>query len=729
MTLMVLAPNVARADEGMWLLSLIGKNYDDMRRAGFQLTPEDIYSVNQNCLKDAIVGLGNAGQPFWHFCTGEIISSKGLVSTNHHCGYGKLQEHSTVEHDYLRDGFWAYTMEQELPNPGLTASILVRMEDVTAQVTQSITDDMSESDRATAIKRACKEIEEKAVEGTQYAAQVKPMFNGNQFFLFVHIIYRDVRLVGAPPSSMGKFGGDTDNWSWPRHTCDFSMFRIYTAPDGSPADYSKDNVPLKPKHHLPVSAGELNDGDFAMVMGFPGTTNRFLTSYGLAETMDVTNKLRYELRTVKINILRDEMAADQATRIKYASKYASCSNYWKYSNEQNKALRNLNTMEVKQQLEQEYSDWARFQRNPKYNDALGLIREGYAARRNAQEAQMYLYEGILGGPEAVLFAAQMGRAFKARIEAAQPEAKGLVQKAKGMVSKKAEVDLGAYRTRIAAFYKDYDEQVDRRLSAALFGYVYAHIAADQCPQFLLKAQKKYKGDWTKYVDDLYKKSLFANQESLAKFMENPSAKQLDDDPLVKVGNEVLDQYIALSGSVPRQTGENLQRGIRSFTDGILQINDGKKLMAPDANSTIRLTYGNVMSYEPKDGVSYHYYTTMDGVIQKEDPENAEFNVPERLKKLYKEKNFGSYANRKGEMPACFITNNDITGGNSGSPVINGKGVLIGLAFDGNSEAMSGDIDFEENLQHCICLDSRYMLWVIDVYAGAKNLIAEMDIVR
>ena len=701
MTLMVLAPNVALADEGMWLLSLIGKNYDDMRRAGFQLTPEDIYSVNQNCLKDAIVGLGNAGQPFWHFCTGEIISSKGLVSTNHHCGYGKLQEHSTVEHDYLRDGFWAYTMEQELPNPGLTASILVRMEDVTAQVTQSITDDMSEVDRAAAIKRACKEIEEKAVEGTQYAAQVKPMFNGNQFFLFVHIIYRDVRLVGAPPSSMGKFGGDTDNWSWPRHTCDFSMFRIYTAPDGSPADYSKDNVPLKPKHHLPVSAGELNDGDFAMVMGFPGTTNRFLTSYGLAETMDVTNKLRYELRTVKINILRDEMAADQATRIKYASKYASCSNYWKYSNEQNKALRNLNTMEVKQQLEQEYSEWARFQRNPKYNDALGLIREGYAARRNAQEAQMYLYEGILGGPEAVLFAAQMGRAFKARIEAAQPEAKGLVQKAKGMVSKKAEVDLSAYRTRIAAFYKDYDEQVDRRLSAALFGYVYAHIAADQCPQFLLKAQKKYKGDWTKYVDDLYKKSLFANQESLAKFMEKPSAKQLEDDPLVKVGNEVLDQYIALSGS----------------------------LMSPDANSTIRLTYGNVMSYEPKDGVSYHYYTTMDGVIQKEDPENAEFNVPERLKKLYKEKNFGTYANRKGEMPACFITNNDITGGNSGSPVINGKGVLIGLAFDGNSEAMSGDIDFEENLQRCICLDSRYMLWVIDVYAGAKNLIAEMDIVR
>ncbi len=711
MALMVLAPSVARADEGMWLLSLIGKNYDDMRRAGFQLTPEDIYSVNQSCLKDAIVGLGNAGSPFWHFCTGEIISSKGLVSTNHHCGYGKLQEHSTVEHDYLRDGFWAYTMDQELPNPGLTASILVRMEDVTARVKENLSDDMSEADRAAAIRKVCKVIEDEAVEGTPYDAQVKPMFNGNQFFLFVHIIYRDVRLVGAPPSSMGKFGGDTDNWSWPRHTCDFSVFRISTAPDGSPADYSKDNVPLKPKHHLPVSAGELNDGDFAMVMGFPGTTDHFLTSYGLAETMDITNKLRYEIRTVKINILREEMAADQATRIKYASKYASCSNYWKYSHEQNKALKNLNTMAVKQQVEQEYTEWARFQRAPKYNDALGLIRQGYASRRDVEEAQMYLAEGLLTGPECPMFATRLSRTF----------AKVLGD------DKKA--DLTPYRGYIANFFKDYDEQVDRRLSAALFGYVYSHMNPDQCPEFLTKAQKKYKGDWTKYVDQLYKNSIFANPEALAKYMENPTAKKAEDDPLAKVGGEALDLYIALNEAVPQQTTDNLQRGIRDFTDGILQINDGKKLMSPDANSTIRLTYGNVMSYDPKDGVSYHYYTTMDGILQKEDPENAEFEVPERLKQLYKEKNFGPYTNRKGEMPACFITNNDITGGNSGSPVINGKGVLIGLAFDGNSEAMSGDIDFEENLQRCICLDSRYMLWVIDIYAGAKNLIDEMDIVR
>ena len=708
--MVVMLPSVAKADEGMWLLSLIGKNYTDMQKAGFQLNAEDIYSINQSCLKDAIVGLGNAGSPFWHFCTGEIISNQGLMSTNHHCGYGKLQEHSTVEHDYLRDGFWAYSKEQELPNPGLTASILVRVEDVTEKVKSVLSDDMSEDDRATAIQKVSEEIASKAVEGTVYNAKVIPMFNGNQFFLFVHIIYRDVRLVGAPPSSMGKFGGDTDNWSWPRHTCDFSMFRIYTAPDGTPADYSADNVPLKPKHHLPVSAGELRDGDFAMVMGFPGTTDRFLTSYGLEETMDITNKLRYEIRTVKINILREEMAADQATRIKYASKYASCSNYWKYSSEQNKALRALNTMGLKKEVEKEYADWARTQA-PKYGRALDMIRDGYAARRNVEEANQYILEGLLTGPEAPLFAARISNTFQRLLQE----------------DKKA--DLSAFEGYVNNFYKDFDVNVDKRLVANMFKYVVVNMNPEFCPEFLAKADKKYKGNFEKYAEELYAKSIFASQERLSKFMQKPNLKELQKDPLAKAGMEALATYFALDEAVPKEVQDNLQRGIRDFTDGILQINSGKKLMAPDANSTIRLTYGNVMSYDPKDGVSYHYYTTMKGVIEKEDSTNSEFVVPQRLKDLYTARNFGAYASKSGELPTCFITNNDITGGNSGSPVINGKGQLIGLAFDGNGEAMSGDIDFEENLQRCICLDSRYMLWVIDVYAGAKNLIEEMDIVR
>ncbi|MBR1799010.1 MAG: S46 family peptidase [Bacteroidales bacterium] len=706
----VLLPGVAKADEGMWLLSLIGKNYSDMQKAGFKLSPEDIYSVNQSCIKDAIVGLGNEGRPFRHFCTGEIISAKGLISTNHHCGYGKLQEHSTVEHDYLRDGFWAYTLEQELPNPGLTASILVRMEDVTARVKANLSDDMSEPDRQRAIDKECDVIAAEAVEGTEYEAKVIPMFNGNQFFLFVHIIYRDVRLVGAPPSSMGKFGGDTDNWSWPRHTCDFSLFRIYTAPDGSPAPYSADNVPLVPKHHLSVSAGAINDGDFAMVMGFPGTTDRFLTSYGLEETMNITNKLVYELRTVKINILREEMAKSQATRIKYASKYASCSNYWKYSHEQNIALKELNTMQLKKKTESEYTDWARFQA-PKYGRALGLIRSGYAARRSSEEAGLYLAEGMLSGAEAPLFAARLGNTFTK------------------MLTEDKNADLSKYQNYANNFYKDYDRAVDERLLAAMFQYVANHINPDFAPAFLTQIDKKYKGDYAKYANELYSKSIFADPEAFGKFMLKPDLKVLEKDPLYLVGKETLDQYIAVNGSVSDADQDDLKRGIRDFTDGILKINQGKRLMAPDANSTIRLTYGNVKSYAPRDGVAYNYYTTIKGVIQKEDPNSSEFYVPERLKQLYAEGNFGSYTNSRGELPTCFITNNDITGGNSGSPVINGKGQLIGLAFDGNSEAMSGDIDFEENLQRCICLDSRYMLWVIDVYADAKNLMQEIDIVR
>ena len=636
------------------------------------------------------------------------------MSTNHHCGYGKLQEHSTVGHDYLRDGFWAYSKDQELPNPGLTASILVRMEDVTDQVKAALSDDMSESERARAIKEVSDRIAKKAVEGTIYDAQVKPMFNGNQFFLFVHVIYKDVRLVGAPPSSMGKFGGDTDNWSWPRHTCDFSMFRIYTGPDGNPAEYSDANIPLKPKHHLPVSNRELKDGDFAMVMGFPGTTDHFLTSYGLEETMNITNKLRYEIRTVKINILREEMAASQETKIKYASKYASCSNYWKYSNEQNKALKNLNTMGVKKDIERTYNAWAQG-KDPKYAEALPLIKKGYAARAPYMSAISYLSEGLLQGPELLLQGFRVGRTLEVYSDPKFADKKDMINES---INADAE-----------EFYKDYNEATEKRLMAALMEYVYRNMEMQFMPQFLVDADKKYKGNFEKYVDDMFAKSVFANKEAFSKFMQKPDMKKLAKDPVYLAGKGAYEKYMEVRSMIPKETSDGLQRGIRNFTDGILQINKNTKLMSPDANSTIRLTYGNVKAYEPRDAVAYSYYTTLKGVIEKEDPTNSEFIVPERLKNLYNAKDFGPYANSKGELVTCFVTNNDITGGNSGSPVMDAEGNLIGLAFDGNSEAMSGDIDFEENLQRCICLDSRYFLWVIDKYAGAKNLIDEMTIVK
>jgi len=702
----------SRADEGMWLLSLIGKNYEQMQKAGFQLTPDDIYNVNKACIKDAIVGLGNEGSPFRHFCTGEIISEQGLLLTNHHCGFGMIQSHSTVNHDYLQDGFWAYEKSQELPNQGTTASILIRMEDVTKEVLSKLNDRMTEKERAEKIKEATEPIVNKAIEGTNYKAYVANMFSGNQFFLFVYVIYKDVRLVGAPPSSMGKFGGDTDNWMWPRHTADFSLFRIYTAPDGSPAAYAKENIPLKPKHFLPISSAGVKEGDFAMILGFPGTTNRFITSYGLEETMDIVNKLRFEIRTVKINVLRAEMAASQSTKIKYASKYASCSNYWKYSEQQNKALKNLNTMDIKKQNEVGFGFFANLSGNPKYKDALPLIEKGYNSRKPYMAARMYLAEALWSGADLPSLAGS----WKGLIDSLKSNDAGTVERTVKKMQKSAE-----------NFYKDYNPETEKKLMIALFSYAYKNMDKNYYPDFFKTVEKKYKGDFTKFVEDLFAKSVFATQEKMDKFLKSPRADVLEKDMAVITGGSILDKYLEVNQLIQKDA-DDLKKGERLFIDGVLQMST-RRALAPDANSTIRLTYGTVKQYEPRDGVTYHYYTTLKGVMEKENPASTEFFVPEKLKELFKNQDFGKYVNGKNEIVTCFITNNDITGGNSGSPVINGKGELIGTAFDGNSEAMSGDIDFETNLQRCINLDVRYMLFIVDKFANAQNLIEEMKIVK
>ena len=472
-TIALLSLSVARADEGMWLLSKIKQlNIDKMQEMGFKLTAEDIYDVNKPGIKDAIVGLGNAGRPFRHFCSGEIISPNGLLLTNHHCGFGAIQSHSSVEHDYLADGFWAYKMEDELTNPGVTASILERMEDVTERVNALLNDNMSEMDRNIVIDSISAVIVKEATQGTQLSGQVQEMFEGNQFFLFLYTIYKDVRLVGAPPQSMGKFGGDTDNWMWPRHTADFSMFRIYTAPDGSPAEYSKDNIPLKPKHYLPVSAKGIKDGDFAMIMGFPGTTDRYTTSYGLENTMDVTNDIRYKVRTVKLEVMREGMEKDQKTRIQYASKYASCANYWKYSFEQNKALKQLNTMGNKQAIEKRFTEWVNADpaRKATYGNVLNDIQKGYADMRNYAVATAYVQEA-LAGPEAHLFAYRAGRMIPDLCDkTVTPEEKAEIKEALKEMAK--------------AFYKDFNTEVDAKLFAKLFKVYNDKVDADLHPDII-----------------------------------------------------------------------------------------------------------------------------------------------------------------------------------------------------------------------------------------------------
>lgn len=702
-----------RADEGMWLLSLIGKNYQQMKAQGFRLTPEDIYNVNKSSLKDAVVGLGRTDNPFWHFCTGEIISGEGLFSTNHHCGFGMIQSHSSVENDYLKDGFWAYKKSDELPNEGITAQILVRLEDVTAKISEHLNDKMTEDERENVIDSIGKILSDKAVEGSKNDAQVIDIFNGNQFLLFVYTTYRDVRMVGAPPQSMGKFGGDTDNWEWPRHTADFALFRIYADKEGNPADYSANNVPLNPKHFFPISIKGLEEGDFAMVMGFPGSTDRFITSYGLKETMK-QNELIHNIRTVKINILRQKMAESQKTRIQYASKYASCSNYWKYALQQNKALNKLNTMQNKLNIERNYSKWAASQSDKKYSTALNLVRDGYVSISEARMAQLYISEGVLRGPD--MFSFSMNTLI----------AINTIEEMKDDAEKSAAI--ANLNKDIADFYKDFNPEVEQMLIAQMFDYTYKNMNSKYFPTFFNDIMvKKFKGNAQKYAEFIMNKSIFASKERLKNAIKQNKKKIFNNDPAMVVTRSAVSKIYDIR-RLTRDANTNIRQGDRYFVDGLLQINKDK-LMAPDANSTIRLTYGNISGYQPRNGVKYSYYTTLDGVMEKEDPNSSEFIVEPKLKELFKAKEFGQYADKNGKLPVCFISNNDITGGNSGSPVLNADGNLIGLAFDGNSEAMSGDIDFEENLQRCINLDVRYMLFIIDKFAGAKNLIDELEIVR
>jgi len=698
-----------RADEGMWLPLMIKRlNHTDMQKMGLQLTAEEIYSVNNSSLKDAIVSLGG-------FCTGEIISADGLMLTNHHCGYDAIRTHSKVGQDYLTDGFWAMSRDKELPNEGLTASFVVRMEDVTARVLADVTADMSEEARAAKVAEVSKAIEAEAKEGTHYKCQVRDFFEGNEYYLFVYEVFTDVRLVGAPPSSVGKFGGDTDNWMWPRHTGDFSLFRVYSGPDGKPAPFSLNNIPMKAKHHLPISMQGVKPGDFTMVFGFPGNTERYMTSHGIKQALELKNPTVVDIRDLKLKLMKEDMDASDAIRIKYASKYAQTANYWKYFIGQSRGLKRLKVYDKKKALEDQFEKWvaADAGRKAKYGEALNMIKAGYDAGEATAVSSTYLMEAGLQSSDVILFAFRFDRLYQAYTGAPDENAKA------------------AIRTRLDnlanSHFEEYSVSTDKKLFSKMFAKYYNDVDAAQHPAFFNTVRTKYKGNWDSYTDRAYATSIFTDRARFDAFLNKPNQKKLDAD-LIKIASaDLMGMYFG-AGAANAATEENKAKGYRLFIAGLREMQSDKNF-APDANSTLRLTYGTVGAYEPGDAMSYDFFTTTDGILEKEDPTNDEFIVPAKLVDLIKKKDFGTYADPAGHMPVCFISNNDITGGNSGSPVINGKGHLIGCAFDGNWEAMSGDIAFEPQLQRTISVDIRYILFIIDKYAGAKHLIDEMTLVR
>lgn len=713
-------------DEGMWLPMLIERlNYVDMQKMGLHLTAEELYNVNNASLKDAIVGLANEQSPTSHFCTAEVVSDKGLLLTNHHCGFDAIQSQSSIEHDYLTNGFWAFSNKEELRCEGVTASFLVRMEDVTAKVLAELKDNMTEDERDAAIKKISGKLEKEASEKGKYEADVKSFFDGNEFYLFVYVIYKDVRLVGAPPSAIGKFGGDTDNWMWPRHTGDFSMLRIYSAPDGSPAAYSENNIPLKPKHHLPISLKGVKKDDFAMIWGYPGTTDRYLTSYGVQMALEQSNPTTVAVRTKKLELMKEDMDADPKVKLQYASKYAQSANYWKYFIGQTKGLKRLDVFEKKQQIEKDFTQWVVTDeaRKAKYGEALQMIADGYKDYKKYNLSMKYLEEAVFQGPEFIYFsfgAFQLYMKLKAQNDAKDKTVKASYD---GDIKTMA----SDFKPEVEKFFKDYNLPTDKKLFVALLKMYYDNIPKEQWPDiFTTDAEKKFKGDFNKWANEVYSKSILVDKNKLMAFLDKPTYKVLVNDPGFRITLSMVTCIRGLYGSMGDLEAK-INHGNRLFVAGLREMNADKKFY-PNANSTMRMTYGKVLDYFPADAVHYNYYTTLKGVMEKEDPSNDEFIVPAKLKQLYEAKDYGRYG-KNGEMPVCFIANLDITGGNSGSPVINGDGQLIGIAFDGNWEAMSGDIAYEPAIQRTICVDIRYVLFVIDKYAGAKNLVDEMTIVQ
>ena len=706
------------ADEGMWLPMFVERlNYVDMEKMGLQLTPEELYSINNSSLKDAIVGLSEGATPRGFFCTGEIVSQNSLMFTNHHCGYGSIQKLSTVEHDYLTDGFWAKDFSEELPADGISASFLVRMEDVTEQIFAAINDTMDWAERNQAIAAKAKELETAASEDGKYNPIIKGFFEGNEYYMFVYQVYTDVRLVGTPPSSIGKFGGDTDNWMWPRHTGDFSIFRVYADADGNPAPYSPDNKPLTPKHHLPVSLDGIQKDDFTMIWGFPGTTERYMTSYGIDYNVETFYPIIHDIFKLQTDIMDIFMQKDASVNIMYADDKAGLANTWKNFEGQMIMLRKNKVAEAKAELENNFSEWvnANESRKAEYGEVLNTLAASYALASELS-ASIY-YPNFVSQTGAIAISSL----FSSYVEAAQGKDKEAL----------AAVEEELKAIDAEAFFAETHKPLEDMMLVEMLKLYYNTFDAESNPDFFNFVEKKYKGDVVALANDILENSIFATPESIMAFIEKPNAKKVEKDPAYIVLNTM---YAHMMGSLApyRVAMQVIDENNHLFVKGLREFyaeTQPEKSLYPDANSSLRMSYGSVQDYQPADAIHYDYICTANGILEKYVKGDYEFDAPQRLLDLIEARDFGQYADENGELVVCFLSTNDITSGNSGSPIMNGKGELIGLAFDGNWEAMSGDVNFEPRLQRTINVDARYVLFVIDKLAGATNLIEELTIVK
>lgn len=699
-----LLSNLSIADEGMWIPSLIGQQkLDDMKKRGLKLSAEDIYSINQASLKDAVVLFGRG-------CTGAIVSAEGLLLTNHHCGFGSIQRHSAVEHDYLRDGFWAMSREEELPNAGLSVTLLVRMEDVTDRVLASVKEGMSEADRQKAIDDAAKAIVEEAVKETHYQAEVEPLFNGNQYFLYVSEVFKDVRLVGAPPSAVGNFGGDTDNWMWPRHTGDFSVFRIYADSNNIPAEYSKNNKPYQPKKYFEVSLDGVDKGDFTMVYGYPARTQQYLPSYMVELIAEQSNPEKIAIRREKLDIMGAAMNSDQKIRIQYASKYAGVANAWKKWMGESKGLQRFDAVEKKQAFEKDFSAWASMNA-PQYS---GILPAYQALTDELTPCQLWVDR----------FSEAVWSLDIIRLAAGYRNLAGMDKTAGEDLRKEADRLKG----NLNGFFKDYDQATDKKLFAAMLGLFRNNSQPQELPGIYSEIDRKFGTDINTYANWVYENSLFTDQERMGEFLDGYSAskaKKIAADPVYKVMISFFDKFIADYSFRYQKlmTGQDSLQ--RVYMKAIMEMKSNRLLFA-DANFTLRVSYGVVKDYFPKDGVYYDYQTTLEGIMEKDDPDIYDYRVPEKLKELYRAKDYGRYGDN-GKMNICFTAANHTTGGNSGSPVLNAEGQLIGLNFDRNWEGTMSDIMYDPDMCRNIVLDIRYCLFIMDKYAGAGHLVEEMEI--